>query len=202
MTIPYPENFNHNSPSIFVTCINSLNNTGELYGKWIDCTQEAITIQKDIDDVVAKSGSKKGQSWKILDTKNFVSVSDLNELSIEKIKNLAAIVYEHGDVLCLLAHEYFNDDVLRASKYFGSDYLGSWNSMEDFISKHLFNLQIETEDATCRKILNCINPDCIEGIYDQFYTVIVELTDYATFESRNCEDQIVRTHVFNKCNEC
>lgn len=114
-------------PRIYVACLAAYNN-GKLHGKWIDATQDADSIQDEINAMLKASPEPNAEEYAIHDFEGFGSLRLSEYESIETIAKLAEAIDEHGELFA----EYYNQssytDVETALEDFEDKYRGAYDS--------------------------------------------------------------------------
>lgn len=98
------------TPQIYVACLSAYD-SGHLWGKWIDATQEADIIREEIQDMLSKSPIAGAEEWSIHAFDNFGSYCLSEYTGIEEVHDLAIFINEHGEL--------------------GAELMGYYNSLED-----------------------------------------------------------------------
>ncbi|MBO6551110.1 MAG: antirestriction protein ArdA [Rhizobiales bacterium] len=114
---------------IYVACLAAYN-SGHLHGTWIDATQSADEIHKDIQAMLKASPIENAEEFAIHDCDGFEGVSISEYSGIEEVAELAEFIEEHGALGGeLIAH--FND-LDHARETIEEHYHGEYSSLADF----------------------------------------------------------------------
>ncbi len=114
---------------IYVACLAAYN-SGHLHGTWIDATQSADEIYKDIQAMLKASPIENAEEFAIHDCDGFEGVSISEYSGIEEVAELAEFIEEHGALGGeLIAH--FND-LDHARETIEEHYHGEYSSLADF----------------------------------------------------------------------
>jgi antirestriction protein len=141
----YPESeraYYGDNPRIYVACLSSYNN-GYLHGLWIDATQDADSVQDDINWMLSYSPVVQVEAceeWAIHDYEGFGSFQLSEYESIEVVSNIAQAIEQHGEAFAAyVGCEYANTDQIQdwdeVIEKFQSAYLGHFDSEKDFALK-------------------------------------------------------------------
>lgn len=122
------------TPRIYVACLASYNN-GQLYGDWIDATQEAEGIYADIYAMLKNSSIANAEEWAIHDYEGFGNLRLSEYESISSVQKKAAFIVEHGEDLGTAVLRYCDDDVKEASHMLEDRYCGVYASTADYAEK-------------------------------------------------------------------
>ncbi|MCY7273039.1 MAG: antirestriction protein ArdA [Phormidesmis sp. CAN_BIN44] len=130
------------TPRIYVACLAAYNN-GILHGEWIDCDQDADSIQEEINAMLKQSPEPNAEEWAIHDSDCFKGLKISESESIEKVAELAALIGEHGAAFAAyvdhVGMEYATADGFQES------YRGKYESEKDF-AEELWNETREIPD--------------------------------------------------------
>ena len=114
---------------IYVACLAAYN-SGHLHGTWIDATQSADEIHKDIQAMLKASPIENAEKFAIHDYEGFEGVSISEYSGIEEVAELAEFIEEHGTLGGeLIVH--FND-LDHARETIEGHYHGEYSSLADF----------------------------------------------------------------------
>ncbi|BBX63232.1 antirestriction protein ArdA [Mycobacterium saskatchewanense] len=146
--MPQPEAETHHeaepkpSPTIYVASLADYNN-GVVHGKWIDAAREDWEIQADINDILDSSREPNAEEWAIHDYEQFGSWRVREYDSIEMVSRIAKAIREHGygfsAWLSIFDRPPENFDSFR------EDYLGHYDSVEDYVEQMADDLGYEAE---------------------------------------------------------
>ena len=114
---------------IYVACLAAYN-SGHLHGTWIDATQSADEIHKDIKAMLKASPIENTEEFAIHDCDGFEGVSISEYSGIEEVAELAEFIEEHG-ALGGAVMDYFND-LDYARETIEEHYHGEYSSLADF----------------------------------------------------------------------
>jgi len=145
--LPFPKDerecISEEIPKIYVACLSAYNN-GYLHGLYIDATQEAEDIQKDINWMLSWSpvaDDEACEEWAIHAYENFESFSLGENENLEYVSKLAQILDNTSDAEAMAAWlDYAKDhvnnpDIEQLAEEFNSYYCGHWDCQIDFVIK-------------------------------------------------------------------
>ena len=119
---------NETTPKIYVACLATYNN-GDYHGTWIDATQEADEMQKEIEEMLGASPMYPyAEDYAIHDYENFGGLRIGEYDSLKDIEMMANNLVNHGNIWA----EYLNlfpDEV----ESFEDHYLGEYESFNDYV---------------------------------------------------------------------
>lgn len=126
-------------PHIYVACLSAYN-SGHLHGLWIDATQEADTIQDDINWMLSYSPmayQEPCEEWSIHDFEGFGSFSLREWEDLETVSAIAQAINEHGEafaayIACESPRMSEIKDWEEMAEKFQAAYLGHFDSEKDF----------------------------------------------------------------------
>jgi antirestriction protein len=136
-------------PSIYVACLSAYN-CGHLHGLWIDATQEAESIQDDINWMLSYSPVahlEACEEWAIHDSGGFGAFTLREYESLEIVSAVANAIEEHGEAFGAFVDCEFpagancnwdgvvDIDWETVVEMFQSAYLGHYDSEKDFVLK-------------------------------------------------------------------
>ncbi|USQ14920.1 antirestriction protein ArdA [Legionella lytica] len=122
------------TPSIYVACLASYNNT-ILLSVWIDATQSEDDIMKEIWEMADNRPKPNAEEYAIHDYEGFGSIKILEYEGIGNIMEYASFIQEHGELGLALLCDYSVDD---AQTMLDDHYQGYYNSEVDF-ARQLFD---------------------------------------------------------------
>ena len=122
------------TPSIYVACLASYNNT-ILHGVWIDATQSEDKIMEEIWSMLDNSSEPNAEEYAIHDYEGFGSIQIHEYEAIFNIVEYASFIEEHGELGQALLSDYSMDD---AATMLGDHYQGCYDSEVDF-ARQLFD---------------------------------------------------------------
>lgn len=130
------------SPAIYVASLADYNN-GVLHGKWIDAAREPWEIQADINDILDSSREPAAEEWAIHDYEQFGSWRVQEYDSIEMVSRIAKAIRKHsyGFSAWLSIFDHPPDTF----DSFHDDYLGHYDSVEDYVEQMADELGYEAE---------------------------------------------------------
>ena len=132
-------------PKIYVACLASYN-TGILHGEWIDATLETDEIQEEIQRVLKSSPIEDAEEHAIHDYEDFYG-AELGEYpDLEEVSNVAKFLVEHGELGAeILSH--FCCDLEEARKAIEEQYLGEYESLEDYAAEYVEQSGLDIPDS-------------------------------------------------------
>lgn len=130
------------APRIYVACLAAYN-SGTRHGEWIDADQDADTIAEEVQAMLAASPEPHAEEWAIHDYEGFGDISVGESESFEQVANWANGIAEHGDAFAAwISHDpRYNTD----PDTFEDDYLGEFDSLEDYAEQYLDDTGILSE---------------------------------------------------------
>lgn len=130
------------SPAIYVASLADYNN-GVLHGKWIDAAREPWEIQGDINDILDSSPQLDAEEWAIHDYDQFGSWRVQEYDSIETVSQIARAIRHHGYPFAAWLTTF--DRPPENFDSFHDDYLGHYDSVEDYVEQMVDDLGYEAE---------------------------------------------------------
>ena len=127
----------HNTPSIFVVCKTSLER-GDTHGTLIDCTQDLITIQKRINEMLATSSVKNAKDWLIVKAMNFDDSPVCDLETIRDFHNLATLIVEERDLWGKFLKLRKSQSLKSSMSMFIRGFCEKHKSVEGFLNLKLF----------------------------------------------------------------
>jgi len=136
------------TPRIYVACLAAYNN-GSLHGEWIDCDQDADSIQEEIDAMLKESPEEDAEEWAIHDYECFEGLKISESESIEKVAELAALIGEHGAAFAAyvdhVGSEYATAEDFQAKyrgeceseKAYAEEHWNETREIPDFLQSHI-----------------------------------------------------------------
>src|SRR4051794_38011437 len=82
-------------PRIYVASLADYN-AGNLHGRWIDATQGADAIRREIAEILATSREPDAEEYAIHDYDNFHGLRLSECADIDRVAELAGLIVEHG----------------------------------------------------------------------------------------------------------
>ncbi len=132
-------------PKIYVACLASYN-AGMLHGECIDATLETDEIQEEIQRVLKSSPIEDAEEHAIHDYEDFCG-AELGEYpDLEEVSNVAKFLVEHGELGAeILSH--FCCDLEEARKAIEEQYLGEYESLEDYAEEYVEQSGLDIPDS-------------------------------------------------------
>lgn len=136
------EQVKSDTPKIYVACLASYNN-GELYGKWIEATQEADKIKEDIALMLKKSNQPNAEEWAIHGTGGFYEIPISEWHDLEEVSKIAQTLEEFksnryfADKVEVFSYLMKSEDFNTAIFMLQDAYIGSYESPNDFIHDYI-----------------------------------------------------------------
>ncbi len=125
------------TPRIYVASLSDYN-AGRLHGRWIDCDQDVDDIRQAIEDMLSESPEPIAEEWAIHDFEGFGSVRLNESEDIARVAKLAEMIGEHRELIThVIDHCGGPDDLEEASRKMNEDYLGEWDSLEEWAEDYL-----------------------------------------------------------------
>jgi antirestriction protein len=120
------------SPRIYVACLASYN-SGILYGKWIDASDDADTMQYAIDEMIEQSPTIGAEEWSIHDFEGLANIGESDSMEDIALQVEAFTDYPNAAVIAYIENfGGLNFD------HFEDAYFGSFTSMIDIDVEMLF----------------------------------------------------------------
>lgn len=119
-------------PRIYVASLTDYNN-GNLFGVWIDATQDAESIHEQIAQMLKASKYPDAEEFAIHDFEGFQGVKIGEFESIETVAKLAELVEEFGEPFAAFWNNGTASDIDSAQDEFESAFMGTYNSVEDYV---------------------------------------------------------------------
>src|SRR3954452_17997246 len=88
-------------PRIYVASLADYN-VGNLHGRWIDATQGADAIRREIAEMLAASPEPDAEEYAIHDYDNFRGLRLAEFEDIDRVAEVAILIAEHGPVFAKL----------------------------------------------------------------------------------------------------
>lgn len=132
------------APRIYVASLSDYN-AGNLFGCYVEATEDVETMQEEIDAMLAKSPAAArygdvAEEWAIHDYEGF-GVRHLNEHeSLETISRLGDGIITHGEAFAAWA-EHVGSDPDELAR-FEDCFLGEWESIEAFAESMIDDYRI------------------------------------------------------------
>ena len=120
-------------PRIYVACLAAYN-SGYLHGEWIDADQEAWAIHDAVSAMLRRSPIAEAEEYAIHDYEGFGTLRLSEYAGIEKVAALAAFIVARG-ALGAAVLDYFSGDLDEANEAFEDCYLGSYESLADYMAE-------------------------------------------------------------------
>ncbi len=125
------------TPRIYVASLADYN-SGRLHGRWIDCDQDVDIIRQEIQDMLAESREPIAEEWAIHDFEGFGGVRLNESEDIARVAKLAEMIAEHRELIThVLDYCGEDDDLEEARRKMEEDYLGEWDSLEEWAEDYL-----------------------------------------------------------------
>ena len=132
-------------PKIYFACLASYN-TGILHGEWIDATLETDEIQEEIQRVLKSSPIEDAEEHAIHDYEDFYGAESGEYPDLEEVSNVAKFLVEHGELGAeILSH--FCCDLEEARKAIEEQYLGEYESLEDYAEEYVEQLGLDIPES-------------------------------------------------------
>lgn len=135
-------------PRIYVASLADYND-GEIVGEWIDASQTAENIHREIQHILDRSPSALATGipageWAIHDYDGFGSVQLDEYVSLEYVAALGQGIARHG--LAFAAWASIHDEQEPAAlERFSDHYQGSYDSRADYAEQHVQALGVDSE---------------------------------------------------------
>ena len=119
---------------IYVACLHSYN-SGHLFGRHINCLQDADDIRAEIQEMLADPrnpcAAEHPEEWAIHDYEGFGSIHLSESHDIEEVATLAELISNNGSEIVGAALDYVNsaDDI---EEFISDHYAGTFESLTDF----------------------------------------------------------------------
>ena len=114
---------------IYVACLAAYNNA-QLYGAWIDATQEPDDIMGEVQAMLKKSPQPDAEEWAIHDYEGFCGIKLSKWEGFEQVHDYAAFIEEHGELGAEVWKHF--DDLDEARTMLDDNYAGCYRSVADF----------------------------------------------------------------------
>lgn len=145
-------------PQIYVACLAAYN-SGFLHGQWIDASKPYDEVMQEIKHMLFCSPEEGAEEWAIHDYQGFFSIKIGEWDNIEHVCKLAEKIVEHENLgECFAWLYYENDSIEEAERILEENYMGCYESEQDFIYEYV--------ESTCM----------LEGVHD----TIKRYFDYAS----------------------
>lgn len=119
-------------PRIYVACLAAYNN-GCLHGAWIDADQQPWEIYAEVSRMLRASPIADAEEYAIHDYEGFGTLRLGEYMGIEQVAQLAAFIVERG-ALGAAVLSYFSGDLDEAKEACEDRYLGTFESLADYIA--------------------------------------------------------------------
>jgi antirestriction protein len=125
------------TPRIYIASLADYN-AGRLHGKWIDCDQDVDDIREEIAGILKASKEPIAEEWAIHDYEGFGGLRLGEYEDIDRIAELAELIGEHRELITHIV-DYCGglDQIDEARRKMAEDYLGEWDSLEEWAEDHL-----------------------------------------------------------------
>ena len=139
------ENNEQLEPKIYIACLASYN-AGMLHGEYVDATLEPDEIREEIQRVLESSPIKDAEEYAIHDYEDFCEVELGEYPDLEEVSNVAKFLVEHGELGAeILSH--FCCDLEEARKAIEEQYLGEYESLEDYAEEYVEQLGLDIPES-------------------------------------------------------
>ena len=138
LTFPHMnKNTECDGPRIYVASLSDYN-AGRLHGQWIDCDQDVEDIRQEIAEMLAKSTEPVAEEWAIHDYEGFGGLRLGEYEDVDHIAELAQLIGEHRELITHIV-DYCGglNSLDEARRKMEEDYLGEWDSLEEWAEDHL-----------------------------------------------------------------
>ena len=119
------------SPRIYVACLASYN-AGTLYGKWIDASDDADTMQEAINEMIKQSPTIGAEEWSIHDFEGLANIGESDSMEDIALQVEAFTDYPNAAVIAHIEH-YGGLDM----DHFEESYFGTFTNMVDIDAEML-----------------------------------------------------------------
>lgn len=128
-------------PRVYVASLSDYND-GRLHGCWIDATQDAETIQAEVNAMLHRSPMPDAEEWAIHDYEGFGPLHLSEYESFDTVSRIASGIAEHGEAFAHWAActGSTSDGTLAL---FDDMYLGTWPSVHDFAESLIETFGVE-----------------------------------------------------------
>lgn len=134
-------------PRIYVACLAAYN-SGRLHGAWIDADQDPWQISAEISQMLKGSPVADAEEYAIHDFEGFGDLRLSEYAGIEEVAKLAAFIVERG-ALGAAVLSYYSGDLAEAREACEDRYLGTYESLADFMA------ELTEESMTIPESLRC-----------------------------------------------
>src|SRR4051812_32211682 len=116
-------------PRIYVASLADYN-AGNLHGGWIDATQGADAIRKEIAEMLAASPEPDAEEYAIHDYDNFRGLRLSEFEDIDRVAEVAKLIAEHGPVFAGLVEHFGGlSNLDEAKRYMEDGYCGKYDDI-------------------------------------------------------------------------
>jgi antirestriction protein len=117
---------------IYVACLAAYN-AGILHGVWIDATQDAEAMGREVAAMLAASPVAGAEEYAIHDYEGFEGAPISEYQGLESVSEIAAFIERHGTLGAKLI-EHFGS-LEDAAEVMEDRYCGAYASLEDFVQQ-------------------------------------------------------------------
>lgn len=152
-------------PEILVEC-TATHNAGDCHGVWIDSTQDAEDIAKEIQAMLKSSPHPNAEEWFINDFDGFEEFDFSSNTALEDISTISNLVEEHGEAI---AHFYDDAGTISLDSVgdaFKKAYVGEFNSFEEFAVESFLN----QHSGTFPILPKVLDHSKVADIYEEQYS--------------------------------
>ena len=137
-------------------------NAGNLHGRWIDATQGAEGIRKEIAEMLADSDEPDAEEFAIHDYDNFGGLKLSEFADVEQVAEAAALIAEHGPVFANLVDHFGGLSNLDEARHYMEDgYCGEYDDVGWYAAYLVNDLYHELVEPLPDLIRNNIDYDAI-----------------------------------------
>lgn len=119
------------TPRIYCACLSAYNN-GKLYGRWIDCDQDADDIWIEINEMLAASPEPDAEEWAVHDFEGWHGLTISEYPDVEEICTWAELIVEHGAAIAKFIGWAKDVGITADADEFQARYCGHWESSQKF----------------------------------------------------------------------
>ena len=127
-------------PRIYAASLADYNN-GELHRSWIEAAQPPEDIHEKIHKMLGASAIAGAEEWAIHDYEGFGPFRLHEYEQIETVSRIANGIVQHGPIFAHWVEHVGTEDV-EALERFDEYYLGSWDSLADYVEELLEDLGV------------------------------------------------------------
>jgi antirestriction protein len=132
------------APRIYVASLSDYN-AGRLHGGWLDPTRDFEDVQADVHAMLTASPEPGAEEVAIHDYEGFGGWRVDEYERLETVAAVARGIAEHGQVYGALAGLIGAETLVEEPERFRQSWLGSWASLDDFVTEMARDMGWEEE---------------------------------------------------------